>query len=213
QILSNGANPNLQLKFTPPYRMRGPDRGCDAMLTTGATPLLRAAKTFDADAMRVLIDHGALLELPNENGTTPAMAAAGYGSLECDIRGFGPGIPHYLTEDVQAHSIAALRVLIEAGADVNAATTRGRRGRGRGPGQTALFGAAFWGWNDVVQYLVDNGADIDARDAEGRTALDAALGRAGGHERGSSIKVFEDTAALLQGLCDAESDCDLSRVE
>lgn len=213
QILSNGANPNLQLKLTPPYRKRGPDRGCDAMLTTGATPLLRAAKTFDTGAMQLLIDHGALLELPNENGTTPLMAAAGYGSLECDIRGFGPGIPHYLSEDVQEHSIAALRLLISAGANIDAVTTQGRRGRGRGPGQTALFGAAFWGWNDVVEYLVANGADIDARDAEGRTALDAALGRAGGHERGSSIKVFEQTATLLESLCDTRPDCDLSTAE
>jgi hypothetical protein len=72
-----------------------------------------------------------------------------------------------------------------------------------------LFGAAFWGWNDVVSYLVENGADIDVRDAEGRTAVDAAMGRAGGHERGSSIKVFESTAALLQELCAARPGCDL----
>jgi len=213
QMLEKGANPNLQLKLTPPYRERRVDRGCDAMLTKGATPLLRAAKTFDTAPMRLLIAHGALLELPNEDGTTPLMAAAGYGSVECDIRGYGPGVPHYLTEDVQRRSIEALSVLIEAGANVNAATTGGGRGRGRGPGQTALFGAAFWGWDDVVEFLVANGAEIDVRDAEDRTALDAALGRAGGHERGSSIKVFESTAALLQRLCDERSGCDLSAPE
>ncbi len=209
QILAKGANPNLQLKLTPPYRERRVDRGCDAMLTRGATPLLRAAKTFDTGAMRLLLEHGAHLELPNENGTTPLMAAAGYGSVECDIRGYGPGVPHYLTDDVQERSIEALSVLIAAGANVNAVTAGSGRGRGRGPGQTALFGAAFWGWNDVVSYLVDNGADIDARDAEGRTAVDAAMGRAGGHERGSSIKVFESTAALLRELCAAKPGCDL----
>src|SRR5690606_27170087 len=94
-LLDAGANPNLQLKLTPPYRHRGDDRGCDALLTTGTTPLLRAAKTFDVDAMQLLIRHGANLELPTEDGVTPLMAAAGYGSLECDIRGYGPGIPHY----------------------------------------------------------------------------------------------------------------------
>jgi hypothetical protein len=31
----------------------GADRGCDAMLVTGATPLLRAAKTFDTDSMKL----------------------------------------------------------------------------------------------------------------------------------------------------------------
>jgi hypothetical protein len=134
------------------------------------------------------------------------MAAAGYGSVECDIRGYGPGIPHYLTRDVEAASIAALEALLQAGADLDARTTGG--GRGRGPGQTALFGAAFWGWNDVVSFLVKRGAKIDVVDAEGRTPVDAALGRAGGHERGSSILVFKETAELLQRLCEQQSGCD-----
>ncbi|MGB7214030.1 MAG: ankyrin repeat domain-containing protein, partial [Gammaproteobacteria bacterium] len=207
KLLAAGANPNLQLKLLPPYRHRGDDRGCDQLLTTGATPLLRAAKTFDVAAMRLLIAHGADLELPTDTGVTPLMAAAGYGSLECDIRGYGPGIPHYQTEDVQQKSIEALRVLIEAGANVNARTTGGARGKG--PGQTALFGAAFWGWNDVVEFLVAHGAKIDATDAEGRTAIDAALGRAGGHDRGSAIVEFPQTAALLRELCAAQPGCSL----
>jgi ankyrin repeat protein len=157
--------------------------------------------------MKLLIAHGARLELPNASGVTPLMAAAGYGSLECDIRGYGPGIPHYTTSDVEQRSVETLQVLVGAGADVNAATTAG--GRGKGPGQTALFGAAFWGWNDVALFLVQNGAKIDAKDSEGRTAIDAALGRAGGHERGSSIQVFKDTAELLERLCHEDAACSL----
>jgi uncharacterized protein len=207
RILERGANPNSQLKLLPPYRERGNDRGCDSMLVTGATPLLRAAKTFDTAAMKALIAHGARLELPNASGVTPLMAAAGYGSLECDIRGHGPGIPHYLTADVEQKSIAALQVLVDAGADVNAVTTGG--GRGKGPGQTALFGAAFWGWNDVITFLAQHGAKLDATDNEGRTAVDAASGRAGGHERGASIQVFRDSAELLEKLCAEQADCKL----
>ncbi len=205
QMLDAGANPNLQLKLTPPYRARGPDRGCDAMLTTGATPLLRAAKTFDAAAMKLLLAHGARTDLPNDSGVTPLMAAAGYGSLECDIRAYGN---HYVADDIQQKSIAAIQVLLAASADVNAVTTGG--GRGRGPGQTALFGAAFWGWNDVVKFLADHGAKIDAADAEHRTALDAALGRAGGHERGQSAVVHADTAEALKALCTPAAHCDLA---
>jgi ankyrin repeat protein len=206
-ILERGGNPNAQLKLLPPYRERGADRGCDSLLVTGATPLLRAAKTFDTAAMKLLIEHGARLELPNASGVTPLMAAAGYGSLECDIRGYGPGIPHYTTSDVEKRSIETLQVLVAAGADVNAVTTGG--GRGKGPGQTALFGAAFWGWSDVVTFLVEHGAKIDTKDSEGRTAIDAALGRAGGHERGSSIQVFKDTAELLERLCGENAECSL----
>jgi hypothetical protein len=43
------------------------------------------------------------------------------------------------------------------------------------------------------------------------TPVDAALGRAGGHGRGSTIEVFEDTAARLRELCEQQEDCDLSR--
>ena len=94
-----------------------------------------------ATAARKIAEHFTderLAAYPNVDGVTPVMAAAGFGSVECDIRGYGIGIPHYLTPDVQQASIAALEVLIEAGADVNDRNTGGRRGRG--PGQTALFG-------------------------------------------------------------------------
>jgi ankyrin repeat protein len=209
RILERGANPNSQLKLLPPYRERGADRGCDALLVTGATPLLRAAKTFDTASMKLLIAHGARLDLPNASGVTPVMAAAGYGSLECDIRGYGPGIPNYLTSDVEQKSVAALQLLVNAGADVNIVTTGGARGKG--PGQTALFGAAFWGWSDVVAFLAKHGAKVDATDTQGRTAVDAAMGRAGGHERGASIQVFKDTAELLDKLCAEQPGCELPK--
>jgi uncharacterized protein len=209
QMLAKGANPNLQLKLLPPLRERGKDRGCDSMLSTGATPLIRAAKTFDVASLKLLVANGARLDLPNENGITPLMAAAGYGSVECDIRAYG--VPRYATDDVERKSIEALQVLLDAGADVNAVTTSGSRGKG--PGQTALFGAAFWGWNDVVTFLVSKGARIDVVDADGRSPVDAAMGRAGGHDRGSTIVVFEDTAALLEKLCSERADCNVATLQ
>jgi ankyrin repeat protein len=206
-ILEKGANPNLQIKLLPPLRERGKDRGCDSLLSTGSTALLRAAKTFDVASLKLLLVHGATLDLPNENGVTPLMAAAGYGSFECDIRKYGT--PNYGSEDVEKKSIEALQVLLDAGADINRVTTSG--GRGKGPGQTAMFAAAFWGWNDVVTFLAGKGAKIDIADAEGRTPVDAALGRAGGHDRGSTIMTFDDTAELLKTLCSAQAGCDLAK--
>ncbi len=86
-LLDKGANPNLQLKLLPPYRSVGADRGVDTMLTIGVTPLLRAAKALDAPAIKVLLAHGALPNLPNIRGITPTMAAAGLGSVDADTRG------------------------------------------------------------------------------------------------------------------------------
>lgn len=208
-LLGAGANPNVQLKMHPIWRHIGDDRGCDMMLSIGATPLLRAAKTFDAAAMQLLIDHGALLELPNDGGITPVMAAAGYGSIECDPRGYGPGIPHYLAPDVEEKSIEAVTLLLDAGADIDARTTA-RTAGSRGIGRTALYGAAFWGWNAVVEALVARGARIDVADADGLTPVDAALGRAGGHGRGATIEVFEDTAELLERMCAEQASCNLA---
>ena len=53
-LLEAGAWPDVQLKLLPPYRHIGDDRGCDIMLVTGTTPLLRAAKTFDTAAIELL---------------------------------------------------------------------------------------------------------------------------------------------------------------
>jgi ankyrin repeat protein len=210
-LLDKGANPNVQLKLgVAPYRHIGDDRGCDNMLTIGTTPLLRAAKTFDVPAMKLLVAHKARLDVANVSGIAPVMAAAGYGSVECDARGYGPGIPHYVTPDVEQKSIEALSVLLDASADVNQRTTADR-GRDNGRGQTALFGAAFWGWNDVVKFLVERGAQIDAGDTHGLTAVDAAMGKAGGHGRGQAIEVYKDTADIIVELCKQKSGCDLAK--
>jgi uncharacterized protein len=209
-LLEAGAWPDVQLKLLPPYRHIGDDRGCDIMLVKGTTPLLRAAKTFDTAAIELLLEHDANVDLPNDGGITPVMAAAGVGSVECDARGYGPGIPHYMVADTEQKSIAALKLLLDADADIHARTLSGRAGA-RSIGRTALFGAAFWGWNDVVDYLVERGAKIDVAERGGLTPVDAALGRAGGHGRGSTIETYEDTAARLRELCEQQSDCDLAK--
>jgi ankyrin repeat protein len=185
-LLEAGANPNLQLKLLPPYRNVGNDRGLDTMLTIGTTPLLRAAKALDAPAVKLLVEHGANMEIPNNRGITPVMAAAGMGSVDADTRGW------YTTEDTPQRSVDTLRILLDAGADVNSRDPRG---------QTPLHAAAFWGWNLAVQFLADRGADLEAKDRGGKSPIDSAMGRNGGNSRGGArIDVHEDTAKLLEEL-------------
>src|SRR5690606_24461721 len=78
-LLERGANPDMQLKLRPPYRHAIFDRGSDNILSAGATPLLRAARASDNAAIKLLLAHGASVDLANAAGVTPLMATAGIG--------------------------------------------------------------------------------------------------------------------------------------
>jgi ankyrin repeat protein len=198
-MLEAGANPNIQLKRRPPYRDVPQDRGGDNMLSQGATPLLRAARAGDAPFVALLIEHGALVDLPNADGITPLMAAAGVDFGSRVTRG---------RNRTDAAVLATMRLLLDAGADPDRKTLadRGRGGRGSqvpGPNavadQTALHGAAARGFTAFVRFLAENGADVGATDASGRTALDLARGNAGGRGGGGEA-AFPETVAVLEPL-------------
>jgi ankyrin repeat protein len=180
-LLDAGANPNLQLKLFPPYRSLRDDRGADTLLGVGTTPLIRAAKAGDIAVMKLLIARGANVDLPTAAGITPLMAAAGNSSGSLDTRG------RYKTE---SQAVEAVELLVKSGANVNA---RDRSG------QTALHGAATWGWNNLVRTLVASKIDLVAKDAQGRTAADIAKGSATSSGRSSS-QPHPETEALLRQL-------------
>jgi ankyrin repeat protein len=183
-LLDKGADPNPQLKMTAPLRATGNDRGLDPMLSPGTTPLIRAAKAFDVESLKALIDHGADITLTNSRNMTATLAASGMGSTDADTRGY------FTTSDVQDRAIAALELMFTSGGPIN-----GKAGQFA---QVPLHGAAFWGWNRVVEYLLGKGAEINLADSRGYTAVDYAMGRAGGNSRGGQrIDVHKDTADLL----------------
>ena len=234
-LLEAGANPNIQLKRRPPYRNVPQDRGGDGMLAQGATPLLRAARAGDAKFTEVLLKHKALVDLPTKDGVTPLMAAAGIDFGQRVTRG-----RNRTDEGV----VATMKLLIDAGANVNARNLTepraggggggargggggaaaaagggagGARGGGGGgggrrgsqmpsanviPHQTALHGAASHGFAPFVEFLAKNGADINAKDADGRTPLDLARGGGGGRGAGlgQPTEAFPETVKVLQSL-------------
>jgi ankyrin repeat protein len=210
-LLEAGANPNLQLKRRPPYRDVPQDRGGDSILAQGATALLRAARAGDAPFVELLLKHRALVDLPSKEGVTPLLAAAGVEFGQRVTRG-----RNRTTEGV----LATMRLLLDAGADINARmVTEPRRIVPEGtsqaaafaiglrrasqvpsasavPHQTALHGAAERGLTPIVKFLVENGADVQAKDAGGRTALDLAK---------ASKEPFPETVALLESLTAAKA--------
>jgi ankyrin repeat protein len=219
-LLEKGANPNLQLKRRPPYRDVPQDRGGDTILAQGATPLLRAARAGDAAFVELLLKHGALVDLPSKEGVTPLMAAAG---VE-----FGTRVTRGRNRTDEG-VLATMRLLLDAGADINARmVTEPRRLVPEGtsqaaafaiglrrpsqvpsaaavPHQTALHGAAERGFTSFVKFLAENGADLQVKDANGRTALDLAKGVGVPGVRQATREPFPETAALLESLMAAGS--------
>jgi len=181
-LLAHGANVNAQLKTQQPYRVKL-DRGDDTMLTTGTTPLLRAAKAGDVEVMKLLLEKGADAKLSTRNGVNPLMAAAGVGTKEEDTTG---------RHKTEAEAIESIKLCLDAGVDINAADGRG---------QTALHGAALMGYDQVVEFLAEHGAKLDVKDRRGFTPLDVALGKAGGLGfDGAAGVAHPGTAAAIERL-------------
>src|SRR5262249_57738248 len=99
------------------------------------------SKTADGPYMRLLVELGADPLLPNRDGCTPLMAAAGIGTL-------AP------TEEAgtEPEALAAVEYLLSLGADVNTVDQNG---------ETAMHGAAYKSLPKMVQLLADKGAKID----------------------------------------------------
>lgn len=215
-LLERGANPNPQLKLRrPPFRNAIGERGADNTLTTGATPLLRAAHASDNDAIRLLLEHGALVDLPNAAGITPLLATAGLGLSPRSNRG------RFKTEKA---GIESARLLLAAGADINKQVDDPRRlehepDRDLGgavrynsvhmppDGQTALHGAARRGWNDMITFLVEHGAKMQVRDVDGKTPLDMAMGNYEPEPLDPPHEALTETVSLLEDLCSRADYC------
>jgi ankyrin repeat protein len=214
-LLEAGADPNIRLKRRPPYRNVPQDRGGDSILAQGATPLLRAARAGDTAFVSLLLEHGALVDLPSKEGVTPLMAAAGVEFGQRVTRG---------RNRTEEEVYATIEVLLAAGAGINAQMVR-EPGRGvfingsalaqgtsyaiRGrqvpspyavPHHTALHGAAMKGMNSVVELLVEHGADLNVRDATGALPFDVAMGEYQEDFVTTEAAPLIDTASLIGKL-------------
>jgi hypothetical protein len=72
-------------------------------------------------------------------------------------------------------------------------------------GATALHGAANWGYNSVILALAERGADLSAKDARGRMAVDLTRGEASTSGRAAGSQPRPETEALLRKLMAASA--------
>ena len=149
----------------------------------GATPFFLAAKVTDTEAMQVLVTAGADATIPSADGTTPLMVAAG-------VAIWNPGEDGGSLPGQEDEVLEAVKMCVELGNAVNAGNYRG---------ETPLHGAAFRGTNNVVEYLVAQGADLDARTVDGYSPLAIAEG----FSYSDFYKAQKHTAAQLRELMTA----------
>ncbi len=147
-LLKHGADPNLRMKNAPPRA--GATKNPQLPELAGATPFFLAAMAGDAAVMQALLDAGADPALITDVRSTPLMAAAGAG------RSLGENSLK------QAPLLEAAKLAVKSGADVNATDAIGN---------TALHYAAYLRVDSVVQFLVESGARLDARNKFGETPL------------------------------------------
>src|SRR5208337_3073653 len=148
-ILAHGANVNAKLTHNLPGRS-GMDYG-DVALDEGATPFMRAARSGDATAMRILLQAGADPKLTTKDGNNALLFAAGIGYRDKQTKG---------SDD---DALEALKLCMDQGLDINQANSKG---------ETALHGAANRGSDVLVKFLVEHGAKMDAKSKAGFTPLD-----------------------------------------
>ncbi len=140
---------------------------------------MRAARTNDVAAMRLLLEAGADANATLPDGTTVLMIAAGQGLGPA--RGDGPRI----RVPTEAGAVEAVTLLLDRGVAVGTANKAGN---------TALHASVSRG-DAVVKLLLDRGAALVKNNAV-LTPLDLALGAGGRGGRGGVVR--ESTAALLR---------------
>jgi ankyrin repeat protein len=202
-LLEHGANPNVRISWKEKkFDKEGgtaknpPDiqLGRHLLSFVGATPFYLAARNGDAAYMRLLVEHGGDPKMPTEFGITPLMVASGLDYWEGESAGPFTGC-------TEAERLAAVKLAIELGNEINAHADFGDykmvgdpqytllyyplnveelqdKGVGdpRWSGSTALIGAVVSGQASIVQYLVDHGAQVDAKTKLGWTPLMVAQG-------------------------------------
>jgi len=144
-LLQRGADPNARVRENTLTRTIFTMQW---FYENGATPFVRAAQSSDTALMTLLLKHGADPKLVTANGDTALTAAAGIGWVD--------GVTY---ERSAAENLAAVRMLLDLGLDPNQANNEGR---------SPLMGAALKGRLDVIQLLVDRGANLSAHDRGSR---------------------------------------------
>ena len=197
KLLAKGANPNVTItwgdrRFNTGGLARNPPNlniGRHYLTYEGATPFYLAARNGDEPMMRVLVAGGADPLKSNRFGVTPLMAAACLDYYEGETAGPFSGVP-------ESQRLEAVKLAHTLGNDINARTKFGDytmvgtpeqtllrypdniqdllnlgTGDPRFADMTALHGAVICNQPSIVTYLIEQGAEVNAKNRLGWTPL------------------------------------------
>jgi ankyrin repeat protein len=182
-LVDKGANPNQQQFYRAPGRNEAAGRGF--------TPFLAACASGDIEIVKLLLAHGANAKLATSDGQGPiilAVASRSGGTANPGAVAAGGGDP-VVGGGYQAArtavdggagptnpTVALIKLLVDNGADVKLIAKRHFLQRTRG-GTALHFAVRTSGDKAVMAELVALGEDVNAKDEDGLTALDYAMGR------------------------------------
>jgi ankyrin repeat protein len=173
-LVERGANPNQQQHFGASGFGSGADRGL--------TPFLVAAGAGNIEVVKLLLARGANPRLATADGRGPIIMAVSSRGGRGGRSPFAAPEPPPVDEGDDATTpranpqVELVKLLAEAGADVNLMAKRHFLARTRG-GSALHYVVRNGGNRQLIQALLDLGLDINAKDEDGLTALDYAMGR------------------------------------
>ena len=198
-LISKGADVNVKdiQGFTPLHRVAfdGHVKMAELLIEKGAelnvkngwhsTPLVEAALGNQLELVKLLISKGAdvnLVDNRNQTALDRVSGPVGTGNKEIadllrkhggktgeELKAELPKleIEQSLLQAIKAGNIEAVKQHLEAGTDVNASDNLGR---------TALHKASGWqGQSEIVELLISNGADVNAKRSDGAIPLHYAV--------------------------------------